>query len=97
MEYFNQIMDTSFTLHKLIGIMGGVLLSFCGLPEAIRSIKTKTCSIGHAMLISWGLGEILLFMYVLPTKDLPLILNYGINVLFIGVMYFYKIFGRKNG
>jgi hypothetical protein len=40
----------------------------------------------------WGVGEILLVIYVLGTnKDLILLMNYLLNILIIGVIAFYKI------
>ena len=87
----------SISTHELIGYIGGFLLAICGLPEMIRSIRNNYCDIGHLMLSSWLIGEILVFLYVLPNKDIPLLLNYGANIVFITVMYYYKIFGEKNG
>lgn len=78
-----------------IGWIGGILLAWCGFPEVIHSIKTKECNLTWGMLSSWGIGEICLFIYVAPSMDLPLLLNYGLNVVFIGILCYYKIRSKK--
>jgi uncharacterized protein with PQ loop repeat len=77
----------------LIGILGSLLLAVCGLPQAIQSFKTKTSSgVNGAFLFMWGIGEILLLVYVLgTTKDPILLLNYMFNIILIGVIAYYKI------
>jgi hypothetical protein len=75
----------------LIGWLGGALLAICAIPEAIRTIELGRCDIGWGMLSTWYIGEILLFIYVLPTRDKPLLLNYFVNIVAISVMIGYKI------
>ncbi len=75
-----------------IGWIGSLLMSFCGLPEVWKSYMESSCSIGWGMLLSWGIGEILLFIYVAPKKDYPLLVNYVINILCVGILIYYKAF-----
>jgi len=79
---------------KTIGYIGGILLAFCSLPEVARTIMDGKCYIGWGMLVTWGLGELLVFIYILPKKDKPLLLNYGINLVLIGILLYYKIYGK---
>lgn len=80
----------------MIGYIGSLLLSFCGLPELFRTIQDKKCHIGYGMLAMWYLGEILMLIYVLPTNDKPLIINYIANTLIISIMVFFKLKGAMS-
>lgn len=78
---------------SFIGIIGSLMLALCGLPQAIQSIKTKSSAgVNSLFLWLWGIGEILLIIYVLKTSnDFILLVNYLFNVLIIGVIAYYKI------
>ena len=80
-----------------IGLIGSILLATCGIPEAYRSYKNRDCSIGWLMLITWGLGEIFTLGYIVYKLGFldPLLINYSINILAIGVMIYYKQKGNK--
>lgn len=75
-----------------IGWLGSVLLALCGLPQAILAIKE-----GHSKGISWwflgmwGVGEVLVLVYILPLNQVPLILNYAVNIVFVAIILKYKI------
>lgn len=75
------------------GWIGAALLAICGLPQAYISYKTKSAKgISWIFLLLWGSGEVLTFLYVLPRQDvLPLVWNYGLNIVFISVILFFKI------
>ena len=75
----------------LIGYVSGILLALCGLPEALRSIKNKRCDIGWGLLLMWLGGELGLLIYELKTMDIPRLINYSCNILFISVMIWYKL------
>lgn len=74
-----------------IEAIGSVLLALCGLPEALRCIKLKRCDIGYGMLLMWLLGEICLVKFSFNTEQHILLINYLTNILFIGIMIYYKI------
>ena len=77
-----------------IGWAGSILLAFCGLPQAIESIKTKSSAgITWGFLIMWFSGELLTLIYILPKLDLPLILNYSANIIFLLIIIYYKLKG----
>jgi len=81
---------------ELIGWLGSIAFSICGLPQAYKSYKE-----GHSEGISWGFlglwlfGEIATLVYIIPKQHLPLIFNYLGNLLFISVILFYKVKPRK--
>jgi len=75
--------------------IGSLLLAFCSVPQAIKSIYD-----GHSDGLSWGfilmwfLGEIFTVGYVIAENATPLILNYTANILFLLVIIKYKIWKR---
>lgn len=74
------------------GWLGAIFLSICGIPMAWRSFKDKHSNgVDGIFLFLWTLGEVLTLTYVLYTWDLPLILNYGLNLVFIGIVVYYKL------
>lgn len=79
------------------GMLGGLLLALSGLPQAIKSYREgRTGDISHGLLWMWLIGEVLMFAYTLGTlRDIPLLLNFGINTLLVGVITWYRYFPRK--
>mgnify|MGYP006308188023 CR=1 FL=1 len=81
---------------ETLGWIGGVLLAVCGAPEAYRSFRRGKTDIGWSFLLMWYIGEIFTFIPVfLALGTGYLLLNYGLNILFITVLIWYKIFPRK--
>jgi uncharacterized protein with PQ loop repeat len=79
-----------------IGWLGSVLLAFCGLPQAIESIKTKSSEgLTWGFIGMWFIGEICTFIYILPKMDLPLLLNYTANIIFLAIIIFYKMLPKR--
>ncbi len=76
---------------ELMAYVGGVLLTICGIPEVIRTIKDKRCHLGWAFLLLWFFGEVFMLIYALHLKSNPLIMNYLFNTIIVGVMLYYKI------
>ena len=76
---------------NIIGLIGGILLAFCGLPELIRTLKDGYCHVGWGFLSIWISGEILTLIYGFQIHQFPLILNCGMNIIIISIMLFYKI------
>jgi hypothetical protein len=85
----------------LIGWVGGLMLSWCGLPLASMVVRQ-----GHAKGLSrafiglWGGGEILTLIYVLVSRegvDGPLVFNYLTNLIFIGIIVYYMLKERESG
>ena len=87
----NMSVDT-FSLITILGWIGSILLAVCGAPQAWQSYKEKNSDgISWAFLLLWGFGEIFCLGYVYDKLDLPLLMNYAINILIVGVMVYYKI------
>lgn len=79
-----------------IGWLGSILLAFCGLPQAVESIKTKSSEgLTWGFIGMWFLGEIMTFIYILPKMDLPLLFNYTANIIFLSIIIFFKLYPKK--
>ena len=77
---------------EYIGWIGSILLAFCGLPQAIESYRTKNSDgLTWSFLLMWGVGEIMTIIYIIPKWHWPLIFNYTANIIFIGIILYYKI------
>ena len=78
---------------EIIGWFGSVLLSTCGLPLVYDvCIRKKVNVVSVSFLWWWFIGEMLLFMYILfqPVLSLPLIFNYGFNILCLLLIFIFK-------
>ncbi len=83
---------------EFIGWLGGILFAICGVPQAYKSYKDgHSNEISWLFLLLWLFGEILMLVYTLhkPVDLLPLIFNYGCNLLAICFILKYKIKPRK--
>jgi uncharacterized protein with PQ loop repeat len=84
---------TELNLFSLLGWLGSVCLAICGVPQAIQSFKDKhSHGISWGFLLLWTFGEIFALAYVYDKLDLPLLVNYGSNILIVGIMLYYKIY-----
>lgn len=79
-----------------IGWIGSILLAFCGLPQAVESIKTKSSEgLTWGFIGMWFIGEICTFIYILPTLNLPLLFNYTANIIFLAIIIYFKLMPKK--
>ena len=79
-----------------IGWIGSILLAFCGLPQAVESIKTKSSEgLTWGFISMWFIGEICTFVYILPTLNLPLLFNYTANIIFLAIIIYFKLMPKK--
>ena len=77
-----------------LGWTGGILLAFCGLPEAIKTMTTGTCVLSWGLLLMWFFGEIFVLIPVwIKIKKNWLLVNYIANIIFVMIMIYYKLFG----
>jgi len=84
---------------EIIGWIGAILFCLCGAPQAYSSYKQgHSRGLSHAFIWMWFLGEVLTLVYVLAKHglDLPLVLNYLLNLLFLGIIIKYKYKERVN-
>jgi uncharacterized protein with PQ loop repeat len=79
-------------LFEIIGWIGSICLAICGIPQAWLSHKEKhSHGISWSFLLLWAFGELFALAYVYDKLDAPLLVNYSINILIIGIILFYKI------
>lgn len=81
---------------ETIGWIGSILFAICGLPQAIQSIRDgHSRGLNWSFLLCWLFGEILTMVYIFPKGDWPLIFNYSLNLVFLGIILRYKLTERK--
>lgn len=81
---------------EILGWIGSILLSFCGVPEAWKSIRTKTCHLTWLFLLMWIGGEICILIPVLfQFPKAWLLLNYCVNIVCASILIWYKLYGKK--
>lgn len=82
---------------EVLGYLGGFLFAFCGLPQAYQSYKEgHSRGINSGLIWMWISGEILMQIYVMLKHgfDMPLLINYWVNTLFVMVIIKYKYWER---
>jgi MtN3 and saliva related transmembrane protein len=81
---------------EVIGWVGATLLSLSALPQSWKSFKTKSSEgLSMTFLTMWLVGEVMCLIYVLPKHDMPLVTNYILNLVFLGVILRYKTKEKK--
>jgi uncharacterized protein with PQ loop repeat len=67
----------------LLGWVGSLCLGLCALPQAYHSWRTKSSAgLSLTFLLLWIVGEIATLAYILlTTAQLPLIVNYTVNLI----------------
>jgi uncharacterized protein with PQ loop repeat len=74
-----------------VGLIGSLLLTFCGVPELYRTIKDKRCHLGWGFILMWLFGEIFCVYYSFTLGEIPLIINYTFNLGLAIVLTYFKI------
>jgi uncharacterized protein with PQ loop repeat len=74
-------------LTETIGWIGNILFAICGIPQVIKTYKTKKVGdLSTLFLWMWLLGEMLTFIYILSGDwgtghiHFPLYFNYVVNI-----------------
>ena len=83
---------------ELLGWIGGVLFALCGGPQAYKSYtEGHSKGMSSGTLTLWLSGEIITLAYVMLKHGLdgPLVFNYGMNLVFLSIIIYYKIKPRK--
>jgi uncharacterized protein with PQ loop repeat len=81
---------------EVVGWIGSFCLSICGAPQAYSSLKNKHSEgISLSFILLWLVGEIFTLIYIIPKKDIPLIVNYSLNLLFIFLVLWYKLYPKR--
>ena len=83
---------------ELVGWVGATCFSFCGLPQALKTYRTKSAQdFSWGFLWMWMIGEVLTFIYVLAQNielgvyQLPLLINYFLNFSILCYLFFAKV------
>lgn len=81
---------------EALGWIGSGLFAICSLPQAVQCAKD-----GHArglnwfFLLAWLGGTVCTGIYLIPKMDYALLVNYGMNLIFVSLIIRYKLFERK--
>ena len=88
-------------MFEVIGWIGAACFSFCGLPQAVKTYKTKSAKdFSWCFLGMWLNGEILTFLYVVVKNvevgvyQYPLLVNYVLNFLIVLYLGYAKFIYR---
>lgn len=87
----------SFNLIESIGWIGAACFAFSAAPQAWKAIKQgHSRGIAHAMLWMWLVGEVctLLYIYITVGPKPVLMANYGLNLMFLFPIFYYRYFPR---
>ena len=81
---------------ELIGWISAIFLAICGIPQAYSSWKHgHSIGISKLFLWFWFGGEVTGLVYVIYQGNPPLIANYGLNTIFVGIILFFSCFPRN--
>ena len=81
---------------EFFGWVGSALFALCGMPQAIKSAQDgHSEGLSWMFLLMWFFGEVFTLVYIIPKMDMPLLANYVVNLGFLGVILYFKIFPRK--
>jgi uncharacterized protein with PQ loop repeat len=80
-----------------IGWVGSILFSVCGLPQSIKTWKDGNADgLDMNFLLLWTGGEIFTLIAVLDqAPKIYLIFNYFSNLIFLLVIWRFKLYPRK--
>lgn len=84
---------------ELLGYLGGIIFAICALPQSIQSYKEgHSRGVNALFLWLWLFGELITFIYVYLKHgvDIPLFLNYTVNIILILFIIRYKYWERLN-
>ncbi|PIF02305.1 MAG: hypothetical protein CR996_00575 [Draconibacterium sp.] len=89
--------------YETIGWVGNILFAICGIPQVIKTFKSKSVKdLSAIFLWMWFAGEVLTFTYIiigdLKTGILhfPLYFNYVVNICMVCFLIYAKyVYPRK--
>lgn len=90
-------------LNETIGWIGNILFAICGIPQVIKTYRSKsTKDLSVLFLWLWFAGELLTFIYIIigdsetVTFHFPLYFNYIVNIFMAGYLLYAKYFYPDN-
>jgi len=76
--------------------IGSILLAVCSVPQAYQSYREgHSRGISMAMIYMWASGEVFTLIYTVYIQEWALAINYGMNLLVLCVIIYYRIFPRR--
>ena len=89
--------------NETIGWIGNILFAICGIPQVIKTYKSKSVKDLSALFLwMWFAGELLTFIYIIvgdletATFHFPLYFNYMVNVFMVCFLIYAKyIYPKK--
>lgn len=88
-------------LISLLGWIGSITFAVCAAPQAWKSWKDKhSDGLSGMFILLWWIGEVATLIYTvigitLTNGALPLIVNYVLNMAFLAIITYYKIWSKK--
>lgn len=81
----------------IIGTVAAIAFAVCGLPQAIKSYREKhSDGMSMSFILLWLLGEVCMITYVVAkVPDVILLVNYVGNLLFVWIIFYYKLFPNE--
>lgn len=77
---------------NIVAAIGSILLAICSIPLAVDAVvdRPSTLSINSVFLHTWTLGEVLTTSYCIYQGYYILLINYGINLTALAVVYYQR-------
>lgn len=81
----------------MLGWIGATLFALCGAPQAWHCYRNGNAhGLSVSFLLMWTVGEILTMVAVIQDAPLGyLLFNYVANLVFLGIIWYYKLFNRR--
>ena len=84
-------------LIETIGWTGNIIFAICGLPQVVKTFRSKSAhDLSELFLWLWLIGELLTFIYILAsdwrsaTTHFPLYFNYAVNLFMASYLIWAK-------
>ena len=84
-------------INETIGWIGNILFAICGIPQVIKTYRSKSAKdLSLLFLWLWFAGELLTFIYIVvgdietDSFHLPLYFNYMVNIFMASFLLYAK-------
>lgn len=83
---------------NFLGWVGALCFAFSAVPQAYQCYRQKHADgMSWGFLILWLSGELCMIVYSVSERNIILLTNYGINLVLLLVIAYYKVYGDNNG